>query len=68
MAQNESPVRIVVIGAGLIGRRHVEHILAEPRCQLAGIVDPDPRARAVAQKAGVGYWDSVRRSRPAYSC
>jgi len=59
MALDPSPVRIVVIGAGLIGRRHVQHIIAQPRCRLAGIVDPEPRAEALAREAGVGYWKDV---------
>ncbi len=32
--------RILVIGAGLIGGRHVDTILAHPDCALAGVVDP----------------------------
>ena len=35
----DSPVSIAVIGAGLIGHRHVKHILEEPRCRLAGVIE-----------------------------
>ena len=52
MTPSESPVQIAVVGAGLIGRRHIQHIMAEPRCQLAGIVEPNPGAKAIAERAG----------------
>ena len=34
--------RLVVLGGGLIGRRHVERIIAHPNAEIAGLVDPDP--------------------------
>lgn len=42
------PVRLAVIGAGLIGKRHAEHVAAEPRARLCAIVDPTPVGREVA--------------------
>ncbi|WP_299916402.1 Gfo/Idh/MocA family oxidoreductase [uncultured Roseobacter sp.] len=33
--------RILVVGGGLIGIRHVAAIQAHPGCELAGLVDPD---------------------------
>ncbi len=32
--------RILVMGAGLIGIRHIDRVAAHPRCTLAGVVDP----------------------------
>jgi len=55
----DSPVSIAVIGAGLIGHRHVKHILEEPRCRLAGVVDPDPQAKSLAEKAGAAYYPDI---------
>ncbi len=55
----DSPVKIAVIGAGLIGHRHVKHILEEPRCQLAGVIDPDPRAKSLAENAGAAYYPDI---------
>ena len=34
------PVRIAVIGAGLIGARHIRMVAEEPLCQLVAIADP----------------------------
>ena len=42
------PVRIAVVGAGLIGRRHAELIDREPGCTLGAVVEPDPAAAAAA--------------------
>lgn len=43
MANRGSDVkRILVVGGGLIGIRHVEAVLAHPDCTLVGLVDPDP--------------------------
>ena len=34
--------RLLVVGGGLIGSRHVATVQAHPDCELAGLVDPDP--------------------------
>jgi predicted dehydrogenase len=44
-----APVKLAVVGAGLIGRRHAELIAAEPKAKLAGIADPSPIGRELAQ-------------------
>lgn len=46
-------IRIAVIGAGLIGQRHVELVSRSPDCDLVAIVDLDQRAAAIAGPAGV---------------
>ncbi|THH35918.1 Gfo/Idh/MocA family oxidoreductase [Aliishimia ponticola] len=38
--------RILVLGGGLIGKRHVARVIAHPRAVLAGLVDPDPATGA----------------------
>ena len=48
-----TPVRIAVAGAGLIGRTHIDLVIASHDCTLAAIVDPSPAAAAIAAKAGV---------------
>lgn len=42
--------RILIVGAGLVGRRHAA--LAANKGMLAGVVEPDPAARAEAAKLG----------------
>jgi predicted dehydrogenase len=39
-------LRIAVIGVGAWGRNHVRAVTHESQCQLVGVADPDPRARA----------------------
>lgn len=54
-----TPASIAVIGAGLIGRRHIEHIDAEPQARLAAIVDPTDDARAFAAGKHVPYFPNI---------
>ncbi len=49
---SKAPVRLAVMGAGLIGRRHIEHILGEPQAALHCIIDPSPVAQALAGERG----------------
>jgi len=52
-------VPIVVIGTGLIGKRHIQHILSEPRTRLSAIVEPGPNGPAAAQELGVPHFGSI---------
>ena len=54
-------VRIAVVGAGLIGHRHIEEIQKSPTCELAAIVDPAPPAKyaSTARNAGVTLYASL---------
>jgi predicted dehydrogenase len=40
MNASEPPVRIAVVGAGFIGRRHIEFLLGTPRLSIAAVADP----------------------------
>ncbi len=51
--------RIAVAGAGLIGLRHVEEIVASRDCALASIVDPGPNAPGIARKYDVAHYASL---------
>jgi predicted dehydrogenase len=55
-------VRIIVIGAGLVGHRHVRHVVKEPRCKLAAVVDSDPQKKALADEAGVPFYTEVEQA------
>lgn len=46
-------IGIAVIGAGAIGRTHIETLAAMPDLHLAAIVDPTPAAAALAESLGV---------------
>jgi len=53
-----NPVRLAVMGAGLIGKRHIEHILARPESELAAIVDPTHAARDLAAALNTPWYAS----------
>jgi len=55
------PVRILVAGAGLIGRAHIGRILADPDTVLAGIADPSPGARDHAAALGVPWFETLEQ-------
>lgn len=52
-------LKIAMLGAGLIGRQHILRIQASPSCELAAVVDPAPSGRAVADEAGVPYFQDL---------
>ena len=51
-----APVRLSVMGAGLIGKRHIQHILARPEATLASIIDPTPAARDMAETLEIAWF------------
>jgi len=51
----KEPVRIAVLGAGLIGRRHIQHVKNEPKAKLVAIVDPSFEAKALAESLGLKW-------------
>lgn len=61
-------VRLAVLGAGLIGKRHIQHVLDEPKAVLSAVVDPTPTGRKIAADAGVKWFasfaDMASRDRP----
>ncbi len=55
-----SQVRIAVIGAGLIGRKHIEVLRSgDPDYTLAGVADPSPGAKAEAETRGYECYPSI---------
>jgi predicted dehydrogenase len=52
-------VKIVIIGAGLIGPRHAESVVKCPDASLYAIVDPSPQAEAVAQRFAVPLYRDI---------
>ena len=51
-----APISIAVAGAGLIGKRHIEYIIAEPQAALAAIVDPSPGTRELAAQHNTPWY------------
>ncbi|MEM7134293.1 MAG: Gfo/Idh/MocA family oxidoreductase [Chloroflexota bacterium] len=49
-------IRIAVIGAGVIGRRHIELVMSSNRSTLAAICDPAPDVAKLAQQHAVPYF------------
>ena len=52
-----SGLQVAIVGAGVIGRRHIKALAEVERAQLAALADPSPGARQLAAELGV----------PAYS-
>src|ERR1044072_1341461 len=50
------PTRIAVIGAGLIGRKHLSILKNDPAFEVAGIADPSPQAEAYARENGFTHF------------
>lgn len=53
------PVRLAVIGVGLIGRRHVERIDSLEACSLVEICDADTSRKSIAEEFGVPFYQDV---------
>ena len=53
LAEPGAPVPLIVMGAGLIGRRHIGLIQASPSARLLAVVDPSAAAAGIAAAAGV---------------
>ncbi|KAK7192815.1 hypothetical protein DPSP01_011236 [Paraphaeosphaeria sporulosa] len=54
------PVKLAIVGTGLIGPRHAEAVLRDANAELLCIVDPNPAAKAIAGKFGCAYYASIQ--------
>ena len=65
---NGAPVKLAVLGAGLIGKRHIEHVLAEDCAELLAVVDPTDMGQALAAEKGTHWYPDfatmLRHERP----
>ncbi|MBB4279541.1 putative dehydrogenase [Rhizobium mongolense] len=52
--------KIVLMGAGLIGREHAAMLRANPRVELVGIADVSEAAKAVADELGARFFTDMR--------
>ena len=55
------PLRIALIGAGVMGRQHYQHLKNLPEARLCAVADPGPQAAAFAAECGVPYFADHRR-------
>ena len=52
-------LKLAVVGAGMIGKRHIDTITASERAQLVAIADPSDEARALCQSKDLAYFADV---------
>ena len=53
-------LKLAVIGAGLIGQRHLELVHASAECQVSAICDPNPVAATIAAQYDVPFYQDYR--------
>jgi myo-inositol 2-dehydrogenase / D-chiro-inositol 1-dehydrogenase len=56
---SDQPVRLAVIGAGRMGRVHLDAMSSSSRIEPVGVVDPAPAARAAVARPGLATYASV---------
>lgn len=54
------PIKVAVIGAGLIGRKHLEIVNSQAQCLLAAVCDAHPGAAATAEKYHVPFYQDFQ--------
>lgn len=54
-----SPVKLAVVGLGLMGSRHVEIVQSFDECELVGVCDLDPDLRSIADRHGVPFFQDI---------
>ena len=52
-------VKLAVIGAGVIGKRHLKAISAVAQAKLVAIVDTDPRAKEIAAAVDAPFYETT---------
>ncbi len=55
-----TPIRLAIVGGGVIGRRHAGAIAEVPVAELVAVVDPAPTGRALADERGVPHHGDLR--------
>ncbi|QDL53698.1 Gfo/Idh/MocA family protein [Rhodoferax aquaticus] len=58
--QTQGPVRLAVVGPGLMGKRHIELIAANAQCELVSIVAPEHASHEqFAHQLGIPLYHSI---------
>ena len=55
------PLRIALIGAGVMGRQHYQHLRTLGQAQLCAVADPNESAAEFAAECGVAYYADYRQ-------
>lgn len=55
------PLRIALIGAGVMGRQHYQHLRTLDQAQLCAVADPNESAAEFAAECGVAYYADYRQ-------
>ena len=58
MSQIGEPVRLGIVGVGVIGRRHLQLAKAEARCRVVALSDPAPEVSEIASSVGMPHYES----------
>ena len=59
--ENKSPIRMGVIGAGLVGAKHAAIAARLPGCRLVGIADPNPAVRHLADELATRFYNDYQK-------
>ncbi|MCY4530029.1 MAG: Gfo/Idh/MocA family oxidoreductase [Chloroflexi bacterium] len=54
-----SPVKLAVVGLGLMGSRHVEIVQSFDECELVSVCDLNPDMRSIADRYGVPFFHDI---------
>lgn len=55
------PLKIAVIGAGLIGQKHIELVASNPDCVLAAVCDGTPAASGLADQHNAPFFQDLNQ-------
>ncbi len=55
------PLRIALIGAGVMGRQHYQHLRTLDQARLCAVADPNESAAEFAAECGVAYYADYRQ-------
>jgi predicted dehydrogenase len=54
------PLRIIIVGAGLIGPRHAQSVLSNPSTELVALIDPASSAALIASQLDTKHFPSIQ--------
>ncbi|KAL4942356.1 hypothetical protein BDV06DRAFT_222292 [Aspergillus oleicola] len=55
----DSPLKVIIIGAGLIGPRHAASVQSHPSTEVLAFIDPSPSAQAIGTDFNVPVYASL---------